>query len=105
MVHDPLITFAPRHAQLLENEKLLLILDENCGTGSILVYLDSLAVIENAIMRGRDGARKVLHREKIDKNVLIAYDETKRMLSICASTKVGTMLPAFIDFDNKFISS
>lgn len=31
---------------------------------------------------------KVLNREKLEKDILFAFDETKRSLAVCAPTKV-----------------
>lgn len=34
---------------------------------------------------------KVLHRDKIGQEFILAYEESKRMLVLCASTKVMNM--------------
>ena len=39
-----------------------------------------------AIQRNRPV--KVLNREKLEKDILFAFDETKRALAVCAPTKV-----------------
>jgi hypothetical protein len=69
--------------QLLENEKLLLILTDRDG---VSIYLDRLPAISTAIQR--DLPIKRLNREKLGQDVLFAFDETKRALVVCASKKV-----------------
>ena len=72
-----------RHLQLLENEKILLIVDDQ--SGNILVYLDSQQTIGHAVSRA---PRKNLHQSKIGKACIFAFDEARRMLAICETTKV-----------------
>ncbi len=38
-----------------------------------------------------DKAIKTLNRNKVGEDVLFAYDETKRMVAVCASAKVSPM--------------
>ncbi|KAJ7763628.1 hypothetical protein DFH07DRAFT_1059276 [Mycena maculata] len=84
------------HAQLLESGKLLLIIE----TPEVLyIYLESPAALENAVSRGRASAKRVLHRDKIGKEVLLAYDEQKRMLSLCETSKL--LLHIYV-FDETF---
>jgi len=70
-------------SQLLENEKLLLVL---ANRDKFLLYLERLPVLDAAIQRGKP--IKSLDRDKLGRGVLFAYDETKRTLAVCASTKV-----------------
>ncbi|KAI6157189.1 hypothetical protein BKA82DRAFT_4325642 [Pisolithus tinctorius] len=70
-------------AQLLEGEKVLLIVSDRVG--NVTVYLDHLTVIDAAIGRGR---RKSLNREKIGQDFALAFDESKRMLSVVSSDKL-----------------
>ncbi|KAI6032571.1 hypothetical protein F5J12DRAFT_779054 [Pisolithus orientalis] len=72
-----------RRAQLLEGEKLLLIVSDRVG--NVMVYLDHLTVIDAAIGRGRG---KSLNREKIGQDFVLAFDESKRMLSVVSSDKL-----------------
>ncbi|KAJ7509859.1 hypothetical protein B0H11DRAFT_2270198 [Mycena galericulata] len=72
-------------AQLLEGGKLLLIIEDS---ELFYIYLDSPAALDHAISRGRAGAKRILHRDKIGKDVIFAYDEQKRMLSLCATSKL-----------------
>jgi hypothetical protein len=72
-----------RRAQLLEGEKLLLVIADR--TGNLTVYLDGLAEVDGAIWRGRG---KALNREKIGQDFLLAYDESKRMLGVVSSDRV-----------------
>lgn len=76
-----------RHAQILENSRLLLVVTDRYGR--VFIYLDSLAGMDGAIKRNK---HKVLHRDKMGQEFLLAYDESKRMLALCASTKVWTSL-------------
>ena len=58
-------------------------------TGNLLVYLDNLAGMDGAIARGRG---KLLNREKIGHEFLLAYDELKKMLAVVSSDKVRVYL-------------
>ena len=58
-------------------------------TGNLNVYLESLAGMDAAISRGRG---KSLNREKIGEVFLLAYDESKKMLAVVSSDKVGVIL-------------
>lgn len=69
--------------QILENEKLLLILVDG---DSVFIYLDRLLAISTTIERMRPIKR--LNLEKLGQDVLFAFDETKRALAVCASKKV-----------------
>ncbi len=70
---------------LVASGKCLLMVDD--GRGIINIYLEQLSVLDNAIRQNRP--RKVLHKDKLGENPVIAYDETKRMLLLCASSKVS----------------
>ncbi|PPQ72320.1 hypothetical protein CVT26_007277 [Gymnopilus dilepis] len=83
------------HAQLLPESKLLLLVDDRKDT--ILVFCDTLSQIGNAV-KGRR-SRKQIRREKTGQDVLIAFDEGKRMLAICAASKF--LLYIFV-FDEAF---
>lgn len=69
--------------QILENEKLLLILVDG---DRAFIYLDRLLAISTAIERMQPIKR--LNFEKLGQDVLFAFDETKRALAVCASKKV-----------------
>ena len=69
--------------QLLENEKILLVLLDR---DRVAIYLDRLPAINVAIRRDRH--IKSLSREKLGEDVLFAFDEAKRSLAVCASSKV-----------------
>ncbi|KAJ7195854.1 hypothetical protein C8J57DRAFT_534894 [Mycena rebaudengoi] len=73
------------HAQLLDSGKLLLIIEH---PELLLIFLESPSALTNAVSRGRSSAKRVLHRDKIGKDLIIAYDEQKQMLSLCASSKL-----------------
>ncbi|KAF8552259.1 hypothetical protein OG21DRAFT_1416462 [Imleria badia] len=79
-------------AQLLDGEKLLLVVADHAG--NLSVYLDRLEGIDGAIARGRG---KPLNREKIGREFLLAYDESKKMLAVVSSNKL--LLHVFV-FDD-----
>ncbi|KAI6101022.1 hypothetical protein EDD16DRAFT_1716799 [Pisolithus croceorrhizus] len=79
-------------AQLLEGEKLLLVVSDRIG--NLIVYLDHLTAINAAIARGRG---KSLNREKIGQDFVLAFDESKRMLGIVSSDKL--LLHIFVHDD------
>ena len=74
----------PRHLQLLENDKLLLIVDDH--SSGVLVYLDSQQGISTAVQRP---PRKHLHQSKIGETCIFAFDEARRTLAVCETAKVG----------------
>ena len=69
--------------RLLENEKFLLVLSD---LDKFFVFLERLPVLDLAIQRGR--FIKSLSRDKLGQGVLFSFDEAKRVLAICSSTKV-----------------
>lgn len=72
--------------KLLEDENILLVLaDQDKQWHSI--YLEHLYAMDVAIQQGK--AIETFHRDKVGEDVLFAYDETKRMLTMCASAKVS----------------
>jgi hypothetical protein len=73
-----------RYAQLLENSKILLVIDDR--QENISVYLEPMSSIGAAISRGCP--KRKLRQDKVGRDVLITFDETKRMLSLCSPTKV-----------------
>ena len=80
-----------RHLQLLENDKLLLIVDDH--SGGMLVYLDSQQSINTAVSRP---PRKNLHRSKIGEVCIFTFDESRRTLTVCETTKVKSCSPRFL---------
>ncbi|KAF8548768.1 hypothetical protein OG21DRAFT_684156 [Imleria badia] len=70
-------------AQLLEAEKLLLVVADRAG--NFWVFFDCLAAMASTIARGRG---KRLNREKIGHDFLLAYDESKKMLAVVSSDKL-----------------
>ena len=82
----PLFLYLTVHSsfcQLLDGEKLLLILVDQAR---VTIYLERLHAMDMAIQRRRPV--KVLNREKLERDVLFAFDETTRALAVCAPTKV-----------------
>ncbi|KAJ7180916.1 hypothetical protein C8R46DRAFT_595271 [Mycena filopes] len=86
------------HAQLVEGGKLLVIIED---PNILYIYLDTPSALYNAVPRGRAGAKRILHRDKIGKDVILSYDQQKRMLSLCAVSKFS--LHIFV-FDETFNS-
>lgn len=76
-----------RRAQLLEGEKILLVIADR--RGDLNVYLDRLEYIDGVITHGRG---KTLKREKIGRNFLLAYDESKKTLAVVSSDSVRVCL-------------
>ncbi|KAI5998937.1 hypothetical protein F5J12DRAFT_724706, partial [Pisolithus orientalis] len=87
-------TVSYARAQLLEGEKLLLIVTDHIG--NLTVYLDRLTAVDAAITRGRG---KILNCEKIGQDFLLAFDESKRMLSIVCADKL--LLHIFVYDDTR----
>ncbi|TFY77300.1 hypothetical protein EWM64_g6712 [Hericium alpestre] len=81
--------------QLLESDKILLVLADIHG--KISIYLENVTSIEGAIKREK--YKKLLHRDKIGHAFLLAFDEAKRTLVLCASEKL--QLHIFV-FDETF---
>ena len=82
------LTSLSRFCQFLDGEKLLLILVDQVR---VTIYLERLAAMDIAIQRRR--AVKVLNREKLEQDVLFAFDEATRSLAVCAPTKVFYVSP------------
>jgi hypothetical protein len=70
-------------SQVLENEKLLIVLQDR---RRIFIYLERRTEMNAAIQRVKPV--KCLNREKLGEDILYAFDETNRTLVICASAKV-----------------
>ncbi|KAK0446846.1 hypothetical protein EV421DRAFT_1707226 [Armillaria borealis] len=77
------------YMHLLASGKCLLIVDDNRPGGNLNIYLEQLSVLDNAIQQNRP--RKFLHKDKLGENFVIAFDEIKRMLLLCASSKVSSL--------------
>ena len=69
--------------QILETKRLLLILRDR---DRVSIYLERLPEMDIAIQQGR--SVKCLNREKLGEGPLFAFDEIKRALVVCSSTKV-----------------
>ncbi|KAG2340542.1 hypothetical protein BDR05DRAFT_937722 [Suillus weaverae] len=81
-------------AQLLPGEKILLATTDRVG--NLTVYLEHLTAIEGALAHGGRGKR--LNRDKIGEFVL-AFDESKHMLSVVATEKL--LLHIFVYDDTR----
>ncbi|KAK0217807.1 hypothetical protein IW262DRAFT_1560097, partial [Armillaria fumosa] len=73
------------YMHLLASGKCLLIVDDHRPEGNLNIYLEQLSVLDNAIQHNRH--KKLLHKDKLGENFVIAFDEIKRMLLLCASSK------------------
>ncbi|KAF9239497.1 hypothetical protein BU15DRAFT_88041 [Melanogaster broomeanus] len=91
--------FSVSHGQLLEGDKLFLVLvDRNAN---LLLVLDHLNNIESSIGRERG---KMLHRDKIGQDFLLAFDESQSMLAVVGCEKL--QLHVFVyDVDRGFTAS
>ncbi|KAI9431439.1 hypothetical protein BJY52DRAFT_1423126, partial [Lactarius psammicola] len=78
------IPWRPSYAHLLEGDRILLGLVDS--QGNIMIFLDRLSHIDGAI-QSRSYA-KFLHQDKIGETCLFAFDESKRMLAVYASTRM-----------------
>jgi len=77
------VGFSISHSQLLEGDRLLLVLiDRNAN---LHLHLDRLNNIENSIGRERG---KMLHRNKIGDEFLLAFDESQAMLAVISCDKL-----------------
>ncbi|KAG1809692.1 uncharacterized protein BJ212DRAFT_1379102 [Suillus subaureus] len=79
-------------AQLLPGEKILLAMTDR--SGNLTVYLEHLTAIEGALTHG--SRRKKLYRDKIGEFIL-AFDESKRVLSVVATEKLLLHIFVFDD--------
>ncbi|KAI9462918.1 hypothetical protein BJY52DRAFT_1221931 [Lactarius psammicola] len=73
-----------KYAHLLEGDRILLGLVD--PQGNVMILLDRLIHIDSAI-QSRSYA-KFLHQDKIGETCLFAFDESKRMLAVYASTRM-----------------
>ncbi|KAH8094847.1 hypothetical protein BXZ70DRAFT_339404 [Cristinia sonorae] len=86
-----------RHIQLLEDRRCLIVTES--GAGLVKIYLEKYSELDRVMEFNIP--KKQLHCEKIGRDYLVAYDETKRMLAICGSEQKS--LNVFL-FDEKYTS-
>nr|GAT56845.1 predicted protein [Mycena chlorophos] len=86
------------HIQLLEKDRLLLVLADS---EKFYIFHEPLSLIERAVSRGGGGAKRAIYTSKIGKDALFAYDEQKRLLSLCSVSKLQLYL---YQFDETFTS-
>ncbi|KAL1684093.1 hypothetical protein EV122DRAFT_200466 [Schizophyllum commune] len=79
-----------RHIQLLAHDKCLLIVDN--GHDKFNIYLEDLQKLSGATENDRG---KTLHQDKIGAGVIFAFDETTRLLSLCAPQRMLLHVYAF----------
>ncbi|KAI0052041.1 hypothetical protein FA95DRAFT_1484280 [Auriscalpium vulgare] len=83
------------HAQLLENNRALVVI---LAGGKLLIYLERLESLALAISRQKH--KKLLHVDKIGPNYLFVFDEAKRALAVCSSA--NTLQLHVLAFDEQF---
>ncbi|KAK0202722.1 hypothetical protein DFS33DRAFT_1436579 [Desarmillaria ectypa] len=74
------------YMHLLASSKCLLVVDDNQLGGNLNIYLEYPSVLDNAIQQNHP--KKTVHKDKLGENLVIAFDETKRMLLLCAPSKL-----------------
>ncbi|KIJ64840.1 hypothetical protein HYDPIDRAFT_40028 [Hydnomerulius pinastri MD-312] len=79
-------------AQLLEGEKIFLAVTDR--QGNLHIYYESLTAIDGALSRG---IGKPLDGGKIGQKFLLAFDESKRMLCVVATSKLQLHLLIYDD--------
>ena len=62
--------------------------------GNIVIYVESLSRIDDAIQR--QSSAKLFHRDKIGETCLFALDESKRMLAVYSSDRVRFLFDRFL---------
>ncbi|KAF7308999.1 VWFA domain-containing protein [Mycena kentingensis (nom. inval.)] len=80
------------HAQITSTGHLLLIIVDD---ELLCIFYEPLAAISDAVSRWRDAAKCKIHRNKIGMNVLLAYDEQKRILSLCSASELSLHIYVF----------
>jgi len=73
-----------RHAQLLANDRILVVVNNQVDT--ISIFCETFGGIGQAVTANRP--KKIIRQEKTGKDVIIAFDEGKCMLALCSSLKV-----------------
>lgn len=76
-----------RHARLLDGNRCLLIFKDPDGVFSVVV--ESLDALDNAISSHR--FKRQFHQNKLGPRVVMAFDESKRILAMCAANKVSIL--------------
>ena len=74
------------YIRVLENDRVLMIVDHGNDSDNFAIYLESLCGIQGAIER--DTRKANFKKEKIGFGFLVAFNEQKRILVICSATKV-----------------
>jgi len=80
-----------KYAHLLEGDRILVGLVDS--QGNVMIYLDKLSHI-NAAIKNKLHA-KVFHEDKIGQTCLFAFDESKRMLAVYASSRMQLHILVF----------
>lgn len=82
----------PSFIQVLNDSRCLLVTRNERGVVS--VYLERLLDLEGAVKSSR--AKKTLSADKVQGDLLISFDETKRMLAVCVVDKVCCIFRCFL---------
>ncbi|KAI5122457.1 hypothetical protein M0805_008768 [Coniferiporia weirii] len=90
-----------RLLQLLENNKCLVIVEDRGH--DLHIFLENLSNLDAAIANGR--SKKVIKREKTGHDIVVAYDEGRRVLVVCGidTQKPSVQLHCFA-FDERYTS-
>ena len=75
------------YIRVLENDRVLMIVDHGNNSDNFTIYLESLIGIQGAINRG--AWKTILKKARIGFDFLVAFNEQKRVLVICSATKVS----------------
>ncbi|KAF9443582.1 hypothetical protein P691DRAFT_778790 [Macrolepiota fuliginosa MF-IS2] len=79
------------HAQLLSNDRILVVVDDQ--REHFLFYLENSVSIGNALEYSR--RKRNIRKDKVGQDILVAYDEAKRTLVLCAPQKLILYIYAF----------
>ena len=98
--HVPADVFSPttnatsRHFQLLSANKYFLVVD---GSDALIIYIESLTQLNSAV--AANAYKTKLYHERIGKDFVLAFDETRRAMAIFAvnNVRLTFMLKAGID--------
>lgn len=75
--------------QLLDRDRCLLITSN--PRGDMRVFLDRLVNIDQAVTDPNGSLKKRLVAERIGGKSIVAFDESRRLLTICAVEKASTV--------------
>jgi hypothetical protein len=74
---------------VLENDRVLLVVDDQ--SDRFKVYLDKISTIGDALQNSRP-RKTIFKHDKLGQELLVSFDETRRLLVLCAPQKVVQFL-------------